>query len=100
MLPAVMEFNLMGNIPKFVQVAKAFGEFVEGLPGMDAGYLAVEAVKRLSADIGIPKSLKELGIKEDLFKDIAEEAMKSGNIAVNPRKPVLEDMVGILRNTV
>jgi alcohol dehydrogenase len=97
MLPAVMEFNLMGNIPKFVQVAKAFGEYVEGLPAIDAAYQGVEAVKRLSADIGIPQSLKEVGIKEEWFKDIAEEAMKSGNIAVNPRKPVLEDMIGILR---
>ncbi|HEX9920450.1 MAG TPA: iron-containing alcohol dehydrogenase [Candidatus Methylomirabilis sp.] len=97
MLPAVMEFNLMGNIPKFVQVAKAMGECVDGLSAIDAAYQAVEAVRRLSEDIGIPKSLKEVGIKEEWFEGIAEESMKSGNIAVNPRKPVVEDMIEICR---
>jgi alcohol dehydrogenase len=97
MLPAVMEYNLMGNIPKFIQVAKAFGECVEGLPPMDAAYRAVKAVKKLSQDVGIPKSLKELGIKEEWIRGISEESMKSGNIAVNPRKPVLEDMIEICR---
>jgi alcohol dehydrogenase len=97
MLPAVMEFNIMGNIPKFVQVAEAMGECVDGLSAIDAAYQAVEAVRRLSEDIGIPKSLKEVGIKEEWFEGIAEESMKSGNIAVNPRKPVVEDMIEICR---
>jgi alcohol dehydrogenase len=97
MLPSVMEYNLMANIPKFVQVAKAMGECVEGLSALDAAYQAVEAVKKLSQDIGIPQSLKDLGIKEEWIRSISEEAMKSGNIAVNPRKPTLDDMIEICR---
>jgi alcohol dehydrogenase len=40
-----------------------------------------------------------LGIKEEWIKGIAEEAMKSGNIAVNPRKPTVEDMLEMCRKT-
>jgi alcohol dehydrogenase class IV len=98
MLPVVMEFNVMGNVPKFIQVARVMGERVDDLSPMDAAYLAVEAVKSLCRDIGVPRGLKEVGVKEEWFRPVCEEAMKSANTLVNPRKATLEDMMNLCRS--
>jgi alcohol dehydrogenase len=94
-LPLVMEFNVMGNIPKFIRVAKAMGERVDDLAPLDAAYRSAEAVKRLCHDIGIPSGLKEVGVKEEWLRPVCEEALKSANVLVNPRKPTLEDMIDL-----
>lgn len=43
-------------------------------------------------DLGIPASLSEVGVKSDKFEDMANDAMKSGNIFVNPRKTTQNDI--------
>lgn len=54
--------------------------------------LAEELVK-LNEKLGIPVSLKEVGVKEELFEAMAIDAMKSGNITVNPRMTEIEDVI-------
>ena len=54
--------------------------------------LAEELVK-LNEKLGIPVSLKEVGVKEELFDAMAIDAMKSGNITVNPRMTEIEDVI-------
>lgn len=53
---------------------------------MDAAELAIHAIARLSADIGIPQHLRDLGVKEADFPYMAEMALKDGNAFSNPRK--------------
>ncbi len=97
LLPEVMRYNLIGNLDKYVTIARIFGENTEGLSRREAAELSVKAVRRLSEDIGIPDGLARYGVEEARLYDIAEEAMTSGNIPVNPRKPTIEDLVGIMR---
>ncbi len=41
---------------------------------------------RLAKDVGIPASLKEMGVKKEDFELMAENALKDGNAGSNPRK--------------
>lgn len=96
MLPVIMEFNLIGNPDKFIQVAIAMGEKIDGLPRMEAAAKSVAAVKRLAQDIGIPR-LSELGVKEADISRLAEEAMKGGDRWTNPRNTVFEHFVELYK---
>lgn len=93
LLPHVMEYNLMACPDQYARIAAAMGEEVRGLSAMDAARRAVAAVRTLSADVGIPANLAALGARREAFPAMAADAMKSGNIPVNPRKTGLEDIL-------
>lgn len=97
MLPEVMRFNLPGNLPKFVRIAQIFGEPIEGLSMRAAAERSVAAIEQLKADIGITAKLRDFGMTEADVQGVAEEAILSGNVAVNPRQPTLDDMKALLR---
>ncbi|MEK5269415.1 iron-containing alcohol dehydrogenase [Aeribacillus sp. FSL K6-8394] len=97
LLPQVMQFNLVGNLEKFKDIAEIFGENTDGLSLRKAAELSVSAIKKLNEDIGIPKGLREYGVSEEDLEYIAREGMESGNVAVNPRTPTLEDLKEIVR---
>ncbi len=99
-LPTVMEFNYLAEPERFVDVARALGVVVCGLPVLEAARRSVEAVRGLSRDIGIPKDLSEFGVREEHIGKVVEEAMKSGNVPVNPRRADTDDMVRILRRAI
>jgi len=97
MLPVVMRFNLPGNLAKFARIAQIFGERIEALSLREAADRSVIAIEQLQVDIGIHQRLRDFGMTEDDLDDVAAEAIQSGNVAVNPRKPTLEDMKALLR---
>jgi alcohol dehydrogenase len=58
---------------------------------------AVDHVFRLNEEIGIPRGLRDVGVREDGIERMADDAMKSGNIAVNPRPTAREDVLALYR---
>jgi len=96
LLPHGMEFNLMANPRKFVNIAKMMGEHVESMRLMEMAMCAVDAVIELADDIGAPATLSDVGVTQESLPKMAEDAMKSGHIAVNPRDVTLEDAMRIL----
>jgi alcohol dehydrogenase class IV len=97
LLPHVERFNLIAKVERFVDIATAMGENVEGLSPRDAADKALEAIKKLSADVGIPSGLKELGVKEKDLKIMAENAQKDACGFTNPRCPTLDDVIQIYK---
>lgn len=96
MLPYIMRYNILGCPHKFAQMAKAFGEKVEGLSELDGAETAVKFVERLSDDIRVPRRLRDVGVPENAIPRLAEAAMKVTRLlANNPRKIALEDAVAI-----
>jgi alcohol dehydrogenase class IV len=92
MLPHVMRFNLLGNLPKFAQIAKAFCLPAEGLDELRPAEMAVEAIERLGEDLRVPKRLTEFGVTEENISQLAEGVMKVTRLlANNPRTLTLED---------
>jgi len=98
LLPHVERFNLIAKMDRFVDIAVAMGENVEGLSTRAAADLALEAIKTLSTDVGIPSGLTELGVKEEDLKIMAENAQKDACGLTNPRCPTLDDVIGIYKN--
>ncbi len=94
----VMEFNLIGNPEKHADIAAALGEDTDRLSPMEAGHLAVDAVRDLADDVGIPRTLREVGVTDALLEPMADGAMKSTTgIALNPRRPTRQDVVALYR---
>ena len=100
LLPYVMEFNLQARPEKFAAVAAALGADTEGLDIYEAAWLAVDGVRELNADLGIPEKLGPLGVKRTAIRAMAAAAMQSGNIAVNPRKTRQEDLEEIFKRAI
>lgn len=95
LLPHVEAFNLIGNANRFRDIAEDMGENIEGLSTMEAARKAIEAIRQLSQQVGIPENLRSLGVKEDDFEMMAENAMKDACAATNPRKATKEQIIGI-----
>lgn len=97
LLPEVMQFNLIGNTDKFIEIARIFGEKTDHLTSREAAEKAVIAVRQLKKDVGITQTLTDYGVEEEHLDMIVEEAMMSGNVPINPVKPTLEDLKNICR---
>ena len=97
LLPAVCEFNVIANPKRFGDIAVALGENICGLSLMDAAAKGIAAIRKLSAAIGIPAGLKELGVKETDLRIMAENAMKDACMLTNPRNATLEQVIDIYK---
>ena len=93
LLPYVMEFNASHTGEKFREIARAMG--VRGVDEMtqeEYRRAAVDAVRQLSKDVGIPQTLKEIGVKEEDLDALAEAAMADVCTGGNPR-PCSKELV-------
>ncbi len=97
LLPHVERYNMISNPKKFADIAEFMGENISGLSVIEAAEKAIDAMFRLSKDVGIPASLKEMGIKEKDFEYMAELALLDGNAFSNPRKGNQRDIVNIFK---
>ncbi|MGD9048781.1 MAG: iron-containing alcohol dehydrogenase, partial [Anaerolineae bacterium] len=97
-LPYVMEYNIPACPDRLATVALLLGEEVGGFPTLEAAEQAVEAVERLKADIGIPLSLRDLGIEEEELRPLAEATLQVARLLeANPRPLDADSLEGILR---
>ena len=97
LLPYVEEFNLIGNLNRFRDLAEAMGEKIDGLSTGDAAAKAIQAIRTISKQVGIPANLKVLGVKPEDFEIMAENAMKDVCCLTNPRKATKEQVIEIYR---
>ena len=86
LLPYVMEFNAPKTGTKFREIARAMGvKNVDAMKQAEYREAAIKAVKKLSKDVGIPKTLKEIGVKKEDLEALAEAAMADVCTGGNPR---------------
>jgi alcohol dehydrogenase len=97
LLPHVSRYNLIANLERYADIAVALGENITGLSTRAAAEKALTAIQTLSADVGIPANLTELGVKEKDLKIMAENAQKDACGATNPRRPTLDDVIEIYK---
>jgi len=98
LLPHVEQYNLIAAKERLADVAVAMGENICGLSPMEAAQKAIDAIKKLSAAIGIPPNLTVLGVKEQDLKVMAENAKKDVCQLMNPRTATLDQVIEIFKN--
>ncbi len=100
LMPEAMEFNLVANPSKYKNIAAAMGKKVEGLLEKDAARLSVVAVRELSEKIGIPRGLKEIGVKEESLAGFAKTVSKNERVlSLNPRRPSTKEIEEIYKRS-
>lgn len=93
MLPYVMAYNLPGNFERYANISELMGEMAEDLSDADAALKAVEAVKGLLTNVGIPQNLRDYGIKKEDLPKLVEGGMNQARLFVpNPRNLTKEDV--------
>lgn len=97
LMPVVEKWNIISNPERFAEIAKLLGENIEGLTVMEAADKSIEAMIRISEDIGIPTNIKDLGAKQEDFEKMAKNALKDGNAFSNPRVGTEEDIIELFQ---
>lgn len=98
LLPTVMEYNAPATGEKYREIARAMG--VKGVDDMSQDEYrraAVEAVRKLSADVGIPADLKAI-VKEEDVDFLAQSAMDDACRPGNPKDPSKEDIIALYKS--
>ena len=96
-LPHAMRFMLPGAVSKYVDIAVALGESVEGLSEREAAEKAVSAIEQLSRDVGLPKGLSVYGVKADDLPALAETIAASFMVSLSPRVAKKEDILEVCK---
>ena len=90
MLPIVMEFNAEYTGEKFKAIAEALGVDTEGMDQAAYRKAAIDAVRQLSIDVGIPTKLEKL--KEEDLDFLAQSAAADACEPVNPRRASIDEV--------
>ncbi len=97
LLPEVCVFNLIACPERYAEIAVALGETTTGLSTIAAAEAAVAAIRRLARDVGIPRNLAQLGVKEGDLAVMAGNAKKDACQLTNPRLASHEQVVGMFK---
>lgn len=93
LLPTIMAWNADYTGEKYRDIARAMGvKGVESMSLSQARHAAVEAVEQLCRDVGIPASLRDVGLKTEDIPALAQAALDDVCTGGNPREATLEEI--------
>ena len=96
MLPLVMEFNQEATGEKYREIARAMGvKDVDRMSQDEYRKAAIEAVRKLGEDVGIPKTVDAL--KEEDLQFLAESAAADACAPGNPKDATIDDFMALFR---
>jgi alcohol dehydrogenase len=100
LLPAVLEYNMTADLPKFAALAAALGEPVAERSLRQAAAGAAEAVRALSRDVGLPAGLREVGVPEAALEGFVQGTLSAARLVDNnPRRPTPEAVLELYRRS-
>lgn len=92
LLPTIVEYNALADQGKYFKIYN----YISKTPAVESEFdplMLVALLVELNKQLGIPENLSQAGVSADKFDAMAEDAMKSGNIAVNPRSTTKKDIL-------
>jgi alcohol dehydrogenase len=97
LLPHVAAYNADAVGDRLKAVAAAMGVDTAHKSQEEINALAIEAIKTLSKDVGIPTGLAEIGVKEADFSELADLALADICTGGNPKCPTKDDVIAIYK---
>ncbi|MEG0570418.1 MAG: lactaldehyde reductase [Oscillospiraceae bacterium] len=98
-LPTVMEYNADATGEKYREIARAMGVAnVDDMTQEQYRKAAIDAVKQLSQDVKIPKTLSEVGVKEEDLLALADSAVADACAGGNPKDAPATEIVKLYRS--
>ncbi len=94
LLPTIVEYNMLADKRKYLNIYNYIAE-LPAAPEEFTADMLVDELLNLNEALGIPAGLEEAGVTKDKFDAMADDAMKSGNIAVNPRSTTKKDVLAL-----
>ena len=94
LLPVIAQYNALADQGRYEKIYNYISVEKEPVNKFKPEML-VREIRKLNEDLGIPSCLSEVGVTEDKIPQMAEDAMKSGNIAANPRSSTLKDIINL-----
>ncbi|MGN0299701.1 MAG: iron-containing alcohol dehydrogenase, partial [Lachnospiraceae bacterium] len=96
LFPTIIRYNAMADHGKYEKIYRYIAK--DPVPaGAFRTEMLADEIAALNASFGIPANLTAAGVTEDKIEVMAADAMKSGNIAVNPRRSNLKDIINLYR---
>lgn len=96
LLPHVLRFNLPVRSEVYARVAQILGVSASSAGDRANAAAAVEAVRRLAADLGMPATLRDLGLVETMVPAVAVDALADEVMANTPRLPSASELEAVL----
>ena len=97
-LPTVMEYNAPETGEKYKEIARAMGvENVDSMSVEEYRKAAIDAVRQLSIDVGIPTDLKDI-VKEEDLQFLAQSAYDDACRPGNPRDTSVEEITALYKS--
>lgn len=97
LLPHGMRFNVEADPEGFAGIAAHLGVDVEEMSTEEAAAAAPEVVSALAREVGAPTRMGEVGVEADAIERMADDAMQSAHVHVNPREMSREDVIEVYR---
>ena len=97
LLPHVLKFNGSVCPDLFRNMGNAMGLSMEGLTEEETIGEVVEAVRVLSINLGIPQTLREIGVPEEMIPALANQAINDICTSGNPREVTVDDIINIYK---
>lgn len=98
LLPHVLKFNGKVCPELFRNMGNAFGLDMTNTSDEEAVDKVVEAVRELSIKLGIPQTLREIGVPEEMLPTLAKQAINDACTPGNPRSVTVEDIIDIYKS--
>ena len=97
LLPHIIRFNAVEVPDRFIPLAQAAGLAVGGAGGEEAGNMLADKVQAIAAELGVPRGLAQLGVREADIQTLARSALADACLATNPRPAAHDDLVALFR---
>ena len=97
LLPIVMEFNMPAAKAKYCDIAKAMGVDITGMTLEEGAKAAVDAVKKLSLDLNIPQTLRDINIPKEALEQLSKDAFADVCTGGNPREITQADILELYK---
>ncbi|SFS96792.1 iron-containing alcohol dehydrogenase [Saccharopolyspora flava] len=97
LLPHVIRFNAEADPDRYVPLAAAIGIDTAGVPAVDVALALAERVRELADVVGVPKTLRSLGVSDVDIPVLTRNTLKDACLTTNPREARATDIAGLFR---